>query len=178
MLIETIIFVNVLKNLRSKFLCSVTENYYRKVGKVESLKQLWYSEILNQVHLVPCKCKYSCDIVYSSLFFLHTCMAYCTTSQVYPQSIVNLFTLNFLGNALVQSLGLPGSDAQSNELSRGTTYPKEIIKIVLIEDFFHLPPVSTTTVANLELRISQRIFEKIPNGPNGIIRGLGKLEAK
>jgi hypothetical protein len=36
----------------------------------------------------------------------------------------------------------------------------------------------------LELRISQRIFEKIRNDPNGIIRGLGetdsrkKLEAK
>jgi hypothetical protein len=31
-----------------------------------------------------------------------------------------------------------------------------------------LPPVSLTPVANLELRISQRIFEKIRNGPNGI----------
>jgi hypothetical protein len=32
--------------------------------------------------------------------------------------------------------------------------PKKIIKIFLIEDFFHLPPVSTTPVVNLELRIS------------------------
>jgi hypothetical protein len=32
-----------------------------------------------------------------------------------------------------------------------------------------------TPVANLELRISPRIFEKIRNGPDGIIRGLGKL---
>jgi hypothetical protein len=31
----------------------------------------------------------------------------------------------------------------------------------LIEDFFHLPPVSTTPVVHLELRISLRIFEKI-----------------
>jgi hypothetical protein len=30
--------------------------------------------------------------------------------------------------------------------------PKEIIKIYLIEDFFHLPPVSTTPVVHLELR--------------------------
>ncbi len=30
--------------------------------------------------------------------------------------------------------------------------------------FLHLPPVSTTTAANLELRISPRIFEKIWNG--------------
>ena len=39
----------------------------------------------------------------------------------------------------------------------------------------NLPPVSLTPVANLELRISPRIFEKIRNGPTGIVRGLGKL---
>ncbi len=50
--------------------------------------------------------------------------------------------------------------------------PNKIIKIFLLEDFFHLPRVSLTTVANLEQRISPRIFEKIQNGPNGIIRGL------
>jgi hypothetical protein len=31
----------------------------------------------------------------------------------------------------------------------------------MIEDFLHLPPVSTTPVANLELQISPRIFEKM-----------------
>ncbi len=55
--------------------------------------------------------------------------------------------------------------------------PKEIIKIFLIEDFFHLPPVSTTPAANLELWISPRIFENIRNGPNGIIRGLGETDS-
>ncbi len=30
----------------------------------------------------------------------------------------------------------------------------------MIEDFFHLPPVSTTPVVHLELRISPRISEK------------------
>ncbi len=40
-------------------------------------------------------------------------------------------------------------------------WPNKIIKIFLIEDFFHFPPVSTTPVANLELRIPPRIFEKI-----------------
>jgi hypothetical protein len=44
-------------------------------------------------------------------------------------------------------------------------------KIFLIEDFFHLPSVSLTPVANLELRISPRIFEKIRNGLNGILFG-------
>jgi hypothetical protein len=52
-------------------------------------------------------------------------------------------------------------------------WPNKIIKIFLIEDFFHLLPVSSTPVANLELPISPRIFEKFRNGPNCIIRGLG-----
>jgi hypothetical protein len=38
--------------------------------------------------------------------------------------------------------------------------PNKIIKIFLLEDFFHLPPVSLTPVVHLEPRISQRIFEK------------------
>jgi hypothetical protein len=37
--------------------------------------------------------------------------------------------------------------------------PNKIIKIFLLEGFFHLPPVWLTPVANLELRISPRIFE-------------------
>jgi hypothetical protein len=49
--------------------------------------------------------------------------------------------------------------------------PNKIIKIFLIEDCFHLPPVSLTPVVNLDLRISPRIFEKIRNGPNGILWG-------
>ncbi len=55
--------------------------------------------------------------------------------------------------------------------------PNAIIKIFLIEDFFHLPPVSMTPVVNLELRISPQIFEKILNGPNGIRRGLGETDS-
>jgi hypothetical protein len=47
----------------------------------------------------------------------------------------------------------------------------------MIEDFLHLPPVSLTPVAHLELRISQRIFEKIRNDPNGILRGLGEPDS-
>jgi hypothetical protein len=53
---------------------------------------------------------------------------------------------------------------------------KEIMKIFLIEDFFHLAPVSMTPVVHLELRISLQIFEQIRNGPNGIIRGLGETD--
>jgi hypothetical protein len=54
--------------------------------------------------------------------------------------------------------------------------PKEILKIFQIEDFFHLPLVSSTPVVHLELQISPRICEKIRNGPNGIIRGLGESD--
>jgi hypothetical protein len=46
--------------------------------------------------------------------------------------------------------------------------PKEIKKNFLIEDFFHFPPASTTPVANLELRISPRMLEKIRNDPKGL----------
>jgi hypothetical protein len=57
--------------------------------------------------------------------------------------------------------------------------PKEKMKTFLIEDLFHLPPMSTTQVVHLELRISPRnffFFKKIRNGPNGIIRGLGETD--
>jgi hypothetical protein len=56
--------------------------------------------------------------------------------------------------------------------------PNKIIKIFLLEGVFHLPPVSLTPVASLELRISPQIFEKIRNGPNGIIRGLGETDSR
>ncbi len=36
----------------------------------------------------------------------------------------------------------------------------------MIEDFLHLPPVSLTPVAILELQISPQIFEKIRNDSN------------
>ncbi len=47
----------------------------------------------------------------------------------------------------------------------------------MIEDFLHLPSVLLTPVANLELRRSLRIFEKIRNDPNGIIRGLWETDS-
>ena len=47
----------------------------------------------------------------------------------------------------------------------------------MIEDFFHLPPVSMTQVVHLELRISPRIFLKIQNCPKGIIKGLVETDS-
>ncbi len=55
--------------------------------------------------------------------------------------------------------------------------PNKIIKIFLLEVFFHLPPVSLTPVVHLEPRISPRIFEKIWKGRTGILRCLGKNDS-
>jgi hypothetical protein len=52
----------------------------------------------------------------------------------------------------------------------------KINNIFLFGHFCHLPPVSATPVVHLELRISPRIFEKIRNGPIGILRGLGETD--
>jgi hypothetical protein len=49
----------------------------------------------------------------------------------------------------------------------------------MIEDFFPFATGvnDTGAVVHLELRISPRIFEKIRNGPNGILRGLGETDS-
>ncbi len=39
----------------------------------------------------------------------------------------------------------------------------------------NLPPVSLIPVVHLDLQISPRIFEKIRNDPNAIIRARGKM---
>ncbi len=55
---------------------------------------------------------------------------------------------------------------------------KKIVKMFLIEDFFCLPPASTNTGGvHLELWISPRIFEKIWNGPNGVLRSMGETDS-
>ncbi len=55
---------------------------------------------------------------------------------------------------------------------------KQMFKTFLIDDFFHLSPVSATPVVHLELRISPWILEKkIWNDPNGILRGLGEIDS-
>jgi hypothetical protein len=53
----------------------------------------------------------------------------------------------------------------------------KIIKIFQFEDFCHLPPVSATPLVHLELRISPQIFEKIRNGPIGILGGFGETDS-
>jgi len=50
--------------------------------------------------------------------------------------------------------------------------PNKIIQTFLIEDFFHLPPVSATPWA---AKISAN-FKKIWNGPNGILWGMGEID--
>ncbi len=55
--------------------------------------------------------------------------------------------------------------------------PNKMIKIFLLEDFFHLPPVLLTPVVHLEPRISPRIFEKIRKGRTGILICLGETDS-
>jgi hypothetical protein len=40
-----------------------------------------------------------------------------------------------------------------------------------------LPPVSLIPVVHLDLRLSPRIFEKIPNGPNAMLWGWGEADS-
>jgi hypothetical protein len=48
-----------------------------------------------------------------------------------------------------------------------TKYPNKIFKTFMIEDFFHLPPMSTTMVVHLDMR----------NGPIVTLRGLGETDS-
>ncbi len=47
-------------------------------------------------------------------------------------------------------------------------------RCLVVDTGGNLPPVSLTPVVHLDLRISPRIFEKIRNDSNVIIRGLGE----
>ncbi len=62
-----------------------------------------------------------------------------------------------------------------------TLLPKGVqtkwLKTFWLKIFVHLPPVSTTLVVHLELQISPRIFEKIWNCRNGILRCLGETDS-
>ncbi len=55
--------------------------------------------------------------------------------------------------------------------------PVAILPPVSLTPVANLPPVSLIPVVNLKLRISPRIFEKIRNGPNGILKSLGETDS-
>jgi hypothetical protein len=50
------------------------------------------------------------------------------------------------------------------------------MKTFLIEDLFHLPPVSAPPVVHFKLRLFPKICEKIRTSPNGIFKGLGETD--
>jgi hypothetical protein len=60
------------------------------------------------------------------------------------------------------------------KFAAGVVYTDGNLPPVSLTPMANLPPVSTTPVVHLDLRISPRIFEKIRNDPNVIIRGLGE----
>ncbi len=51
------------------------------------------------------------------------------------------------------------------------------IATVINNSLATLPPVSLMPVVHLDLRISSQIFEKIRNGPNGILWGWGETDS-
>jgi hypothetical protein len=61
-----------------------------------------------------------------------------------------------------------------------TTLVKLVAKfaagVVSLTPVANLPPVSLIPVVHLYLRIFPRIFEKIRNGPNGILWGWGETD--
>jgi hypothetical protein len=86
--------------------------------------------------------------------------------------------VNDAGGKLPPGSTTPAAKIYIYYYSTSQRCPNKIIKIFQLEGFFHLPPVSLTPVANLELRISPRIFAKIRNDPNGIIRGLEETDSR
>jgi hypothetical protein len=72
----------------------------------------------------------------------------------------------------------PGSMTPVANLPPVSTTPATKLPPISTTPVANLPPVSLTPVAKLELRMSPRIFEKIRNGPNGRIRGLGETDSR
>jgi hypothetical protein len=52
----------------------------------------------------------------------------------------------------------------------------KIFKKIVSQNFYLFSPVSLTPLTNIHSRFSPQIFEKIPNDPNGILRGLGDAD--
>ncbi len=61
------------------------------------------------------------------------------------------------------------------KFSAGVVDTGGIFAASVVDTGGNLPPVSLTPVVHLDLRISPRIFEKIRNDPNVIIRAWGKV---
>jgi hypothetical protein len=51
------------------------------------------------------------------------------------------------------------------------------MKKYIAKHFYHLSPASLSPLINIHSRKSLRIFEKIPNGPNGVLRGPGETDS-
>jgi hypothetical protein len=84
-----------------------------------------------------------------------------------PVSLIPVATRKFAAG-IVDTCGKFATGVNN---TRGTG--GKILPPVSLIPVANLPPVSLTPVVHLDLRISPRIFEKIRNDPNVIIRGLG-----
>ncbi len=102
-----------------------------------------------------------------------------SVADPYQSRFKAIFRVLWIRDILVwiQLRGSGGKKEKAHLYVNSTTQrcPKEIMGTFLIEDFFHLPPVSTTPMVHLKPWISPLIFEKIWNDPKGILRCLGEI---
>jgi hypothetical protein len=103
-------------------------------------------------------------------------------STIPPANLPPVSTTPVANNGNSIRLQIPESELEGKNVyiyanSATQRCPNKIIKIFLIEDFFHLPPVSLILVVHLEPRISPQIFEKIRNARNDILRCLGETDS-
>jgi hypothetical protein len=96
--------------------------------------------------------------------------------QVSLTLVANLPPLSTIPAKLVAKFAASVVDMVAN-LPPVLLIPAPILLPVSLTLVTNLPPVSLIPVLHLDLRISPRIFEKIQNGPNGILWGLGETDS-
>ncbi len=106
-------------------------------------------------------------------------MSLTPTAILPPVSLTPVANLPPVSTTLVKlvakfAAGVVDTDGNLPQVS---LIPAAILLPALLTPVANLPPVSLIPVVNLELRKSPGIFEKIRNGPNDILRGLGETDS-
>jgi hypothetical protein len=88
---------------------------------------------------------------------------------LYPLFATSVNNTRRTGGTIAAGVGDLGGKFAAGVVDTGGNLPR-----VSLTPVANLTPVSLTPVVQLDLQISPRIFEKIRNDPNIIIRGLGE----
>jgi hypothetical protein len=105
----------------------------------------------------------------------------CVSLSYDTPNVFSLFSVKYMGSCplnrkqgeLVAKFA-PGVVDTGGKFAAGVVDTGGNLPPVSLIPVANLPPVSLTPVVHLDLRLSPRIFEKIRNDPNVIIRGLGE----